>query len=67
MNLLKMEKLVCSLREQYELQDDAEILIEGEDGVLYDFKLEYMEETFDGFYTAFPSGLKIIQEKGVEQ
>lgn len=60
MNLLRLEELVCSLREEYELSDDAEILVADADGWLHEFELVYMEETFDGFYTATPAGLKII-------
>ena len=60
MNLLKLARLVSSLSEEYELTEDAEILVQNADGWLDDFTLEYMEETFDGFFTANPAGLKIV-------
>ena len=63
MNLLKLEELVCSLREDYDLGDDSEILVADADGWLHEFELEYMEETFDGFYTSFPAGLKIVPKQ----
>ena len=66
MKLLKLEKLVCSLREEHELGDDAEILVADDDGWLHEFKLEYMPEVFDGFYTAYPAGLKIVTIKDQE-
>ena len=59
MKLLKLEKLVCSLREEYELGDDAEILVADDAGWLHEFKLEYFPEVFDGFDTAYPARLKI--------
>ena len=46
-----------------ELENDAEILVEGDDGTLYDFTLEDTEEAFDGFETFFPAGLKIVVKK----
>jgi len=46
-----------------ELEDSAEILVEGEDGLLYDFDIEDTEEAFDGFDTFYPAGLKIVVEK----
>lgn len=58
--MLKLEKLVSSLRDEYELTDDAEILVQNADGWLDDFTLEYVEEMFDGFYTVTPAGLKIV-------
>ena len=51
------------MREEYDLTDEAEILVADSEGWLCDFDLEYMEETFDGFYTAFPAGLKILPKK----
>ena len=63
MKLLKLEKLVCSLREEYELGDDAEILVADDAGWLHEFKLEYFPEVFDGFDTAYPAGLKIVTTK----
>lgn len=46
-----------------EFNRDAEILVEGEDGILYDFTIEDTEEQFDGFDTFFPAGLKIVVKK----
>ena len=46
-----------------ELEEDAEILVEGEDGTLYDFTIEETEEAFDGFDTFCPAGLKIVVKK----
>lgn len=46
-----------------DLEEGAEILVEGEDGMLYDFTIEDTEETFDGFDTFCPSGLKIVVKK----
>lgn len=46
-----------------ELEDDAEILVEGEGGMLYDFTIEETEEAFDGFDTFCPAGLKIVVKK----
>lgn len=66
MKLLKLEKLVCSLREEYELGDDAEILVADDAGWLHEFKLEYFPEVFDGFDTAYPAGLKIVTIKDEE-
>lgn len=43
------------------LEDGAEILVEGEDGTLYDFDIEDTEEAFDGFETFYPAGLKIVK------
>ena len=66
MNLSKLEELVCSLREEYELGDDAEILVADDAGWLHEFKLEYFPEVFDGFDTAYPAGLKIVTTKDEE-
>ena len=67
MKLSDLETLVCSLREDYELGDDAEILVADADGWLHDFALDYMEETFDGFYTSFPAGIKIVVMEDEQQ
>lgn len=42
------------------LEQEAEILVEGEDGTLYDFSIDDTEEQFDGFDTFYPAGLKIV-------
>ena len=44
-----------------ELEEGAEILVEGEDGLLYDFEIQDTEEAFDGFDTFYPAGLKIVK------
>lgn len=46
-----------------ELEPEAEILVEGEDGTLYDFEIQSTEEAFDGFDTFYPAGLKIVLRK----
>lgn len=46
-----------------ELEQEAEILVEGEDGTLYDFEIGDTEEAFDGFDTFYPAGLKIVLRK----
>lgn len=46
-----------------ELEAEAEILVEGEDGTPYDFTIEDTEEVFDGFDTFFPAGLKIVVKR----
>ena len=41
-----------------ELLSDAseeEVYIEDEEGVQYDIEVERQDETFDGFYTAYPA------------
>lgn len=43
-----------------ELEAEAEILVEDEDGTLYDFEIQPTEEAFDGFDTFYPAGLKIV-------
>ena len=61
---MNLHKFISLLNDKaFELEDDAEILIEDEDGWLHDFDLEDMEETFDGFYTATPAGLKLRMKK----
>lgn len=49
------------LREDF--NDDAEILVEDEDGLLYDFTLADTEEQFDGFDTFYPAGLKVVVKR----
>ena len=44
-----------------ELEEGAEILVEGEDGLLYDFEIQDTEEAFDGVDTFYPAGLKIVK------
>lgn len=43
-----------------DLEPEAEILVETEDGTLADFTLADTEEAFDGFDTFYPAGLKIV-------
>lgn len=61
MKISELVQLLSSRRE--ELEEDAEILAEGEDGTLYDIEIEDTEEVFDGFDTFYPAGLKIIIKK----
>ena len=42
--------------------DGEEVYIEHSDGVEYDFTVEQKEETFDGFYTAFPAHINLKTE-----
>lgn len=55
----------------YEIQDaivqalnkygsDVEVFVEGADGLLHDFRIEEIPETFDGFDTVYPAGYKLI-------
>ena len=61
---MNIYKFIDSLQERAaELADGAEILVEGEDGLLYDFDIEDTEEAFDGFDTFYPAGLKIVVKK----
>ncbi len=60
MKVSKMEQLISSLGELYGLDGDAEILVADEDGWLHDFTIDYVEESFDGFDTVYPAGLKIV-------
>ena len=61
MKISELVQLLSSRSE--ELEEDAEILAEGEDGMLYDIEIEDTEEVFDGFDTFYPAGLKIIIKK----
>lgn len=56
MNKLKLIRQLSSATED-------EVLIEI-DGTLYEFDFGHQEETFDGFYTAFPACLTL---KPIEQ
>lgn len=46
-----------------ELDDDAEILVEDEEGALWDFDIQDTEAVFDGFDEYYPEGLKIVIRK----
>jgi hypothetical protein len=59
---MNIYKFIDHLQERAaELEEGAEILVEGEDGTLYDFTIEDTEEAFDGFDTFYPAGLKIVK------
>lgn len=59
---MNLYKFIDHLQERAsELEDGAEILVEGEDGLLYDFEIQGTEEAFDGFDTFYPAGLKIVK------
>ena len=61
---MNIYKFIDYLQERAaELEDGADIRVEGEDGVLYDFTIEDVEEAFDGFDTFYPAGLKIVVKK----
>lgn len=40
---------------------DAEIYIEGEDGLLHEFRIDEVQEEFDGFETFYPRGFKLVR------
>ena len=61
MKISELVQLLSSRSE--ELEEDAEILAESEDGMLYDIEIEDAEEMFDGFDTFYPAGLKIVIKK----
>jgi hypothetical protein len=61
MKISELVQLLSSRSE--ELEEDAEILAESEDGMLYDIEIEDTEEMFDGFDTFYPAGLKIVIKK----
>lgn len=59
---MNIYKFIDYLQERAaELEDGAEILVESEDGLLYDFEIQDTEEAFDGFDTFYPAGLKIVK------
>ncbi len=59
---MNIYKFIDRLQERAaELEPEAEILVEDEDGTLYDFTIEDTEEAFDGFDTFYPAGLKIVK------
>jgi len=59
---MNIYKFIDRLQERAaELEPEAEILVEDEDGTLYDFTFEDTEEAFDGFDTFYPAGLKIVK------
>ena len=61
---MKIYELEALLSSKYdELDEDAEILAEGEDGLLYDIEIQPTDAVFDGFDTYYPEGLKIVIKK----
>lgn len=61
---MNIYKFIDHLQERAaELEEGAEILVEDEDGLLYDFEIQDTEEAFDGFDTFYPAGLKIVLRK----
>ena len=61
---MKVDKFFDLLLERIEdFEPDAEILVEDDDGTLYDFTIEDTEEAFDGFDTFYPAGLKIVLKR----
>lgn len=61
---MKVDKFFDLLSERIEdFEPDAEILVEDDDGTLYDFTIEDTEEAFDGFDTFYPAGLKIVLKR----
>lgn len=61
---MNVYKFIDLLQERAaDLEQEAEILVEDEEGTLYDFTVEDTEEAFDGFDTFYPAGLKIVVKK----
>ena len=65
MNLSKLVRLACSMRDENEMDADPEVYIMDEDGVLWDLKVGYVPEQFDGFETAYPACIK-LEKKDVQ-
>lgn len=61
MKILELAELLYSKSE--ELEEGAEIMVEDENGTLYDFTIEPTEAMFDGFDEYYPEGLKIVIKK----
>ena len=51
-----------SLIELLSESDEDEVFILGTDGVERDFTLEHEDESFDGFYTAYPAHINLKTE-----
>ena len=65
MNLSKLVRLACSMCDENEMDADPEVYIMDEDGVLWDLKVGYVPEQFDGFETAYPACIK-LEKKDVQ-
>ena len=60
MKLSELVRLACSLREENEMENDPDVLIEAEGGVMLDYKVGYEPDQFDGFETAYPAFIKLV-------
>lgn len=60
MKVYKLVDMLETAMETMAVEADAEIFIEGEDGLLHDFKIEEIQEVFDGFDSVSPAGYKLI-------
>lgn len=61
MKISELAELISSKCE--ELDEEAEILVEDEEGQLWEFDVQPTEAQFDGFDTYCPEGLKIVIRK----
>ena len=59
MKLSELVRLACSLRDENEMENDPDVLIEADGGVVFDYKVGYEPDTFDGFETAYPAFIKL--------
>lgn len=60
MKLSELVRLACSLINEHEMENDPEVLIEADGGVMFDYKVGYAPEQFDGFETAYPAFVKLV-------
>lgn len=63
MKIRELNDLLQDAMMREDIEQDSEILVECEDGVLYDFTIEDTEEAFDGFDTFYPAGLKVVVKR----
>ena len=62
MKLSKLVELASSLRDENEMENDPEVYIETDWG-LSEFEVGYVPEQFDGFDTAYPACVKLVQKE----
>lgn len=60
MKVYEFVDMLETAMETMAVEADAEIFIEGEDGLLHNFKVEETQEVFDGFDSVTPAGYKLI-------
>ncbi len=57
-------KKLDALKALYSMFDEgAEEVYIKIDGTLHDFEVEFVEEQFDGFYTAYPASVALVPKK----